>query len=80
MDCFGWEVAVLRWLVGKALMAMFGLGVLLCIFWWGSIGKHKFQNPQLPYSGVAVLIAWLPLQVWHAAAGRRARAGVRTQK
>ncbi len=59
----------MRWLTGKALLAMFGLGVVLCVVW---LVSGKMGN--WPVSGVVVLGAWLPLQVWHAATGRTHRA------
>jgi hypothetical protein len=50
---------------------MFGLGFVLCVIWLVS-GKMG----DWPVNGMVVFAAWLPLQVWHAAAGRTPKAVV----
>lgn len=50
----------MHWLAGKALMAMCGLGVVLCVVFWGA---GKFGD--WPVGGLVVLAAWAPLQLWH---------------
>ena len=59
---------VMHRLTGGLLMALCGLGVVLCVIWWAS---GKLGN--WPTGGMVLLATWLPLQVWHASLTRRGR-------
>lgn len=56
---------MMHWLVGKAIMTLCGLGVVLCVIWAGAPKMGDW-----PVGGMIALGAWLPLQIWHAKAGR----------
>lgn len=54
------------WLVGKALMAMCGLGVVLLAAGWAAGWSPGGKGHAGAVAGGVILTAWAGLQAWHA--------------